>query len=409
MLHVSELETFYLKNGNRRYQLELSHRGLRKHKVIKGDDAGIVRRKAELQSAEWEEKWGVQEAKAKDERRRARNQSSAEEQTRDAQTAIRVIETLLGHTLTLDDTVDWEGLKDYRPFTTPAPVAENPPKPPRKPLPSDQRYVPQIRLFDRLIPARKRRRIQEARQLFDAEMGEWERAAAEAAEAAERLKAEHEVAVGRWEAAKREYEQEQAAANEAIGRHREAYLAGDPEALVEYCELVLSRSQYPDSFPQEFDLNYNPETKVLVVDYLLPALEDLPTLKEVTYVKSRDELKEKHLSERDLNKLYDDALYQITLRTIHELYESDRVEGLDGVVCNGFVKTIDRATGKQVQPCVLSVQARREEFLAIDLAHVEPKTCFKALKGVGSSKLHTITPVAPLVQVSREDSRFVDS
>ena len=36
-----------------------------------------------------------------------------------------------------------------------------------------------------------------------------------------------------------------------------------------------------------------------------------------------------------------------------------------------------------------------------------PKACFRALKGVGSTKLHSITPVPPLQTLSRDDSRFV--
>lgn len=409
MLSVGEPEVTYLKNGNARYQIELSHRGLRKHRVIKGDDPGIVRRKADLQVAEWQEKWNVQEGKAREEKRRLRNQSSAEAQTKEAQAAIRSVETLLAHTLTLDDTIDWASLKSHALFATPRPSAPEPPEPPRKPEADDQRFQPKLGLFDKLIPSRRRRRIEEATRLYETALAAWRRAAAEAAEAAAAVAAEHERAVAEWETAKQKYEQVRDAANDAIDAHRLAYLAGDPDALVEYCELVLSRSHYPDSFPQEFDLSYNCETKVLVVDYLLPALEDLPTLKQVTYVKSRGELKEKHLTDRELNKLYDDALYQIALRTIHELYESDRVEGIDSVAFNGFVQTIDRGTGREIQPCVLSVQAPREAFLAIDLHHVEPKSCFKSLKGVGSSKLHSMTPVAPLVTMSREDSRFVDS
>ncbi len=45
----------------------------------------------------------------------------------------------------------------------------------------------------------------------------------------------------------------------------------------------------------------------------------------------------------------------------------------------------------------------------INLELVEPKACFKKLKGVGSSKLHSLVPIAPLMKIFREDSRFVAS
>ena len=40
---------------------------------------------------------------------------------------------------------------------------------------------------------------------------------------------------------------------------------------------------------------------------------------------------------------------------------------------------------------------------------IDPKECFKKLRGVGSSKLHSLTPIPPLVKMDGEDSRFTDS
>ncbi|MGB9980118.1 restriction endonuclease [Methanobacterium sp.] len=167
--------------------------------------------------------------------------------------------------------------------------------------------------------------------------------------------------------------------------------------------------KYPSEFPQEFDLDYNLETKVLIVDYQFPSLEAISTLKEVKYVQSRDEFIEKHLTKSQANKIYDSILYQITLRTIHELYEADKADALDAIIFNGYVKSIDPATGQEVNSCVLSVQAKKEDFLEINLALVEPKACFRKLKGVGSSELHSLTPIPPIVRIERDDKRFVDS
>jgi restriction system protein len=173
--------------------------------------------------------------------------------------------------------------------------------------------------------------------------------------------------------------------------------------------MALSNSEYPDFFPQEYALDYNPETRVLVVDYSLPAPEAIPTLVEVKYIASRDEFTEKHMPESQRTKLYDDLLYQITLRTIHELFEADVINALATIVFNGYVCSIDKGTGQETNACVLSIQAKREEFMSINLANVDPKVCFKQLKGVGSSKLHSVTAVAPLVQMRRDDGRFVSS
>jgi restriction system protein len=55
------------------------------------------------------------------------------------------------------------------------------------------------------------------------------------------------------------------------------------------------------------------------------------------------------------------------------------------------------------------MQASREAIRAINLAKVDPKACFRQLKGVGSSKLHSVTPVAPIINLRRDDKRFITS
>jgi restriction system protein len=172
-------------------------------------------------------------------------------------------------------------------------------------------------------------------------------------------------------------------------------------------KLNKLHSLYPEYFPKSCEAEYRPETKILIVDYALPAPELLPKTKEVRYVQTRDELQEIPFSDSEQTRLYDDLLYQIVLRSIFELYKADKIEAIELVTFNGFVRSIDRTTGNEVNACVLSLQVSRVEFSAINLVNVDPKACFKRLKGVGSSKLIGLAPIAPIVKISREDTRFV--
>ena len=234
-----------------------------------------------------------------------------------------------------------------------------------------------------------------------------------AVSAAEREQADadraHQTAMDAHAARRAEFEQAQSATNEAIRQKRLEYEACDPGAVVDYCELVLAASSYPDFFPREFDLDYQADSRILIVDFSLPPISSMPTLKEVKYVASKDECKEVYRTEKETAALYDSLVYQVTLRTVHELFEADVAAALDAVVFNGFVTSIDSATGNEVTACIVSLQASKTEFEKINLAQVDPKACFKSLRGVGSSKLHSLTPVAPIIDVSREDRRFVDS
>lgn len=171
--------------------------------------------------------------------------------------------------------------------------------------------------------------------------------------------------------------------------------------------MMLATSAYPSYFPHAHSVALNPQSRLLLVEHQLPAMADLPTLQEVRYVISRDQFIEKHITQSDLRQLYDSVLYQIALRTIHELFLADEGNYLALIVFNGYVQSTDLATGHQINPCIISVQANKTEFVGIDLSNVDPKACFRRLKGVSSANLHSLTPIPPILTFNRDDRRFV--
>ena len=58
------------------------------------------------------------------------------------------------------------------------------------------------------------------------------------------------------------------------------------------------------SFSREWDMQYQADSKMLVVDYRLPSLEVMPRLKEVRYLVSKDEFRETLLRDSEANALY---------------------------------------------------------------------------------------------------------
>jgi restriction system protein len=222
-----------------------------------------------------------------------------------------------------------------------------------------------------------------------------------------RLKTIHDEKYKEWEARKTEFEAQAEVTDSAINAKRAAYFARDSNAIVDYCALVLSQSSYPTFFPQDFELDYDPSSRQLIVDYLLPPPDAFPKTKGVKWVGTRKVYEEQKLSEAARTKLYDDVVYQVVLRTAHELIEADTMGVIHAVVINGIVKSIDRGTGKEATACIVSLRVEAAEFEDINLDQVDPKACFKTLKGVGSSKLHGLSPIPPIMSISRTDSRFV--
>jgi restriction system protein len=398
------------------YEIEVKHIGLNKYRHIRGTDRDIVQQKAAAQERAWNEMWEKKvEAEKKRQERESAMQSKEEkrqlaiQKTEEAEGVLQSLENTLARTLTVNDAIDWSALLDRTPFPTRRPVEPQAASIPREPQQGDKSYQVPIGLIGKLLPSIRRKKEEEAERLFRRDRSYWEQQKRDIERDTKRKAEAYAKALSAWRALRRQYEEKQKLSNDKVLAQRQLYLDGSPDAISDYCEMVLSNSVYPEFFPREWDLEYLPDTRVLILDYSLPNIDQLPTLKSVKYVAARDSYSETHLSGAAVAALYDSLLYQISIRTIHELYEADVTDALASVVFNGWVNSVEKATGQEVNACILSLQASKPEFLKINLAAVDPKACFKQLKGVGSSKLHGLSPVAPILALSKEDKRFVSA
>jgi restriction system protein len=196
--------------------------------------------------------------------------------------------------------------------------------------------------------------------------------------------------------------------NAEVAEFEKSYLNGAATSIVAYCEMVLTRSEYPDGFPQMFRLAYVPESRELVVDYELPGVDVIPPSLEVKYVKARDALEEKPRKPADIKERYQAVTAALALRTIHEVFEADRPKHIDTVTFSGFVNTVDGATGRDIRPYLISVRATRDNFQNIDLSRVDLRACLRNLGAQVSPRADEMVPVKPIIEFDMVDKRFVD-
>lgn len=398
------------------YQLEVRHPGLHKYRLIKGSEQYVVEQKAAAQMRTWDEIWekkqaaeAVRETKQRAVQEKDAKKALAAERTTEAQDILLGIDQTLTRTLNVNDQIEWDSLLDRKPFPKAPPPEPTVQSFPKEPKDSDPQFAPTRKWYYAIFRHLLQRAEHEAKDRFVIAHETWRKQLPQVDAKNKALKNEWVLNAKRWLQEKGQYEQEQAQRNGQILGKKKAYFDRQPQAVIEYCDMVLSNSKYPDTFPQEWNLEYLEDAKTIVVDYFLPSPDDVPKLKELRYVASKDEILEIQLQEAAFNRMYDGLLYQIALRSIHEIYESDQVDVVAAVVFNGWVRSIDKGTGQPITVCILSVQAPRDEFLKVDLRHVDPKICFKSLKGVGSSKLHGLSPIAPILQLNKEDKRFISS
>ena len=202
------------------------------------------------------------------------------------------------------------------------------------------------------------------------------------------------------------FESSQQAKIDIAQKHRRAYI--ENKGLAEFLCFILEDSFYPFEFDCSPKIEYNKDNKLLVVDYYLPTIDEIPNIKEIKEYKTKEN-EIKYLSNTELNRLYDDLIYKILIRSVAEIFHFDDLKKVDVVCFNGRVKSRNPATGQMIDNCILSVQICRQEFESIDLNYVDCKACFKHFKGVSGAKLHDISPIVPLIQLDTTDNRFVES
>lgn len=215
-------------------------------------------------------------------------------------------------------------------------------------------------------------------------------------------------------AARAEWQEAVDAANaQARKQHQEIdafeadYRRGDLDAIVSYCSLVLEASRYPDGFPQEFKFAYVPESRQAVVEYEMPTVDVVPAVKAYRYVKASDTIAESARPQSQVKALYAAVVAQVAIRTLHELFRSDKGGHIDTVVFNGIVDTTDPGSGQRIRPCLVTVRTTRESFSELDLSHIEPLACLKHLSAGVSKSPSELLPVRPVLEFSMVDPRFV--
>ncbi|WP_201264537.1 hypothetical protein [Streptomyces olivochromogenes] len=327
------------------------------------------------------------------------------------------IDSLLAWTLDIDDYVDLESLKiagvEHPPFepgglAVPTPEVAEP------------KYTPEPVYQEPTAPRglsaalggkkRHQRAIEEARASFEKAHDGWELARdalqnryVKAVAQREKIEAKR---VAELSAAEEKYKQEcekreaEASAHNAELTKLINDLAFDVEsAIEEYVGIVLSNSVYPEVFPVEHDHAFNLESRELTLTVSVPEPSTVPSVKGYRYVKAKDEITSTALPVREKKERYANAVWQVAVRSLHEVFEADRAGKIHSIALTVGVNTIDPATGRPTTVPLAVVAADRETFNGFDLEKVVPQATLQHL-GAAMSK-------SPFDLVSADTSRGI--
>ncbi len=325
--------------------------------------------------------------------------NEAEQLTDDIAEFVNELDCLLSSSLAKDAALAIDALKEkpaaieFEPGELATPI-----EPPTIQLPPPQSA------FAKLLPGAKARHAQEVSEVE----ASYKEALANAVQAERNRQTAFATAEREHEEAVRTEAERVAAQNEEVEAFNAHYGERNPDAVVTYCSMVLAASRYPEKFPQQHKVAYVPESRQLVIEMDLPTYDVVPGVFEYRFVKAKDETVPKARPATQRKALYANVVSQVTLRTVHEIFQADRPSHIESIVLNGHVDTIDPRTGQPTHPCLITLRTTRDLFDGLDLARVEPEACLRGLNASVSRNPAELTPVRPVLEFNMVDPRFVE-
>jgi len=168
---------------------------------------------------------------------------------------------------------------------------------------------------------------------------------------------------------------------------------GAVHAVREYVSIVLSNSVFPGHFPVEHDFEFDPATAELRLRALMPNPDKVPTAAAYKYAKSSDEITATSLSQKACKDRYANAVLQVALRSMHEVFEADRRGLISTISLQVGTQAIDPATGREGYIPFVAVGAERDTFLGFDLANVFPAATLSHLGAIVSKSPYDLVAV----------------
>ena len=394
------------------FEREIKHSGLNKYRVVKGETKYELDQKASAIQAQWNEQW-VKKCEA-EKRRQEKEQirfdtekalAYADKMTKEAELVQYEIENIIKKQV---KGVSKDLLYDKSTYTVNKPIRPTDEINPMEPHRVEAQYNKKLPFLAAFSKKKKNEFIKNNDDLYQQNHTKWLNAVEEIKLRNEKSINEYQIKTDEWQKGFNDFRVKKEDYNKQIDCFFTNFEKGDKNAIERYYLLFLNQIKLPFLYDREVEIEYFTDSKILVIDIVMPSIDAYPTLKKVTYVKSTGEYSETYHTETYLKKMYDKAIYDLVLLILNTSFEQDKANNIEAIVLNGKVSTIDKASGNEISPYILSVNISKENFKGLNLEFIDSKEWFKGSRGVSAATFSKVTPVAPVIKISREDDRFIE-
>lgn len=187
---------------------------------------------------------------------------------------------------------------------------------------------------------------------------------------------------------------------------RTGYVNGKKESVVERFNFVVNSITLPFSIPKIWDIDFDEEQGILIIEIKLPDVVHSKVLKEVNL---KSGIVKKPLTQKEQRDIVPNIHPAIMLKIAYEIFRNDYSDVIKLLVLNGWVEFDDPTTGNKTRVYTASLASKKEQINQLKLSKLDPVSAFAGLKGKSAGKLIDIIPVSPMMSLDRKDKRFIET
>jgi restriction system protein len=174
--------------------------------------------------------------------------------------------------------------------------------------------------------------------------------------------------------------------------------------------MSISHGQHwlPEPLRLSFEADVDLSGRIALCTIEIPDFNTLQIVKQRKGSSLRSRLTWVPVSASEKKRASETVLFAMCIRAAALVAHSDEGRWFDTIAVNARQNWNDRATGQARSGIVASLQATSEELLGLRLDQVDPKACFRHLKGISTPSVEDIAPVRPIFVLNTKDNRIVE-
>lgn len=244
--------------------------------------------------------------------------------------------------------------------------------------------------------------LEQAEKTYSAELERYVSAVPKHHQKAQDLTDQISAAIRSYDARKAEYQAALAKENSAISELLVGAKKEDIDCVQQLSALAIEALSISAMFGSSIDVRYDTSARTLLFEVPCQSLEDVSFMVQL-------KTKSRAASEREIEKHQEQMLQMIPLLVANEIFRIDELACVELVGVNVRLSYIEKATGQRKEAIVSSLAVTRDEFRPISLSNVDPKACFRALKGISTPSFRDLSPVRPVLTFNEVDHRVVSA